>query len=142
MTTGKLLATAGILLALVSLSFLPAAAQSYTVTDLGTLGGVTSAAGAINNVGQVVGYAENQRKQNHAFLWSSDTGMVDLGLLHTGDIESFSRAINDSGTVVGISGSYAFLWTQDSGMQDLGNLGGGYADASGINNLGQVLGFS
>ena len=38
MTTGKLLATAAILLALVSLSFIPAAAQSYTVTDLGTLG--------------------------------------------------------------------------------------------------------
>jgi len=35
MTTGKLLTTAGILLALVSLSFLPAA-QSYTVTHLGT----------------------------------------------------------------------------------------------------------
>src|SRR5690242_4062888 len=32
--------------------------------------------------------------------------------------------------------------TLDSGMQDLGNLGGGYADALGINNLGQVVGFS
>jgi hypothetical protein len=38
MTTGKLLATAGVLLALISLSFLPAAAQMYTATDLGTLG--------------------------------------------------------------------------------------------------------
>jgi len=42
MTTGKLLATAGILLALVSQSFLPAAAQSYTVTGLDPLGGKTS----------------------------------------------------------------------------------------------------
>src|SRR4051812_22853015 len=72
MTTGKLLATAGILIALVSLSFLPAAAQTYTVTDLGTLGGTISNALALNDNGQVVGFSNMiNGSGQHAFMWSA-----------------------------------------------------------------------
>ena len=78
MTTGKLLATAGILLALVSLSFLPAAAQSYTVTDLGSLGGKTAEGFAVNDLGQVAGFSLDKSGKEHAIMWSSSLGMIDL----------------------------------------------------------------
>jgi probable HAF family extracellular repeat protein len=94
MTIGKLLArlfpllaqnarngAAGILLALVSLSFLPAAAQSYRVTDLGTLGGKNSTAYGVNDLGQVAGTSVDEQGAQHAFLWSALTGMRDLGFL-------------------------------------------------------------
>ena len=51
----------------------------YNVTDLGTLGGETSQANAINNAGQVVGGASTKSGNNHAFLWRPGKGMQDLG---------------------------------------------------------------
>jgi probable HAF family extracellular repeat protein len=141
MTTGKLLATAGILLALVSLSFLPAAAQSYTVTDLGTLpGGKFSSALAINDLGVVAGFSSIPSGNDHAFIWSSIGGMIDLGALNQND--SIATGINNSGQVVGNSIASGFIWTQSGGMQDIGNLGGLGTYAYGINNLGQVVGNS
>jgi probable HAF family extracellular repeat protein len=142
MTTGKLLTTAGVLLAFVSLSFRPAAAQMYTVTDLGTLGGKTCAALAINSLDQVVGTSEIASGANRAFLWSDTGGMINLGTLYSSDGISDALGVNDSGWVVGDSGSSAFLWTSASGMTDIGNLGGVGTIAFGINNSGQVVGTS
>ena len=52
-----------------------AGAQSYTVTDLGTLpGGTSSGATAINDHGSVVGSADASGVE-HAFLWTSSSGM-------------------------------------------------------------------
>jgi probable HAF family extracellular repeat protein len=131
-----------VLLMIVALSSL-SAAQQYTVTDLGTLiGGETSDSAAINDAGQVVGYAGTSEASLHAFFWSNSSGMIDLGLLHSWDGNSFAMGINRSGTVVGTSGNYAFLWTQSIGMRDLGNLGGTGSGASWINNSGQVVGWS
>jgi probable HAF family extracellular repeat protein len=81
-----------------------AAEQQYTITDLGTLGGMRSYATAINNSGQVVGYADTSASNNdearHAFLYSGGT-MSDLGAL--GGIGSRANGINDLGQVVGSS---------------------------------------
>lgn len=105
-------------------------AQSYAVTDLGTLPrGLSSGAIAINNRGQVVGNASTSTGVDHAFLWSKGTGMLDLGLLRSGDGYSYATGVNNSSTVAGFSGSPAFIWTQASGMRDLGSLGGGSATA-------------
>ncbi len=139
----RLVAVSGILLALVLLSFTPvAAAQSYTVTDLGTLGGGFSSARAINDSGQVVGEGSVSDGSYHAFLWSKETGMRDLGVLHPADSDSYAIGINTSGEVVGYSGTYAFLWTESNGMQDMGSLGGGNSVPFAINDSGQVVGSS
>src|SRR5437899_436929 len=41
----------------------------YAITDLGTLGGPSSEANAINNRGQIVGKADTAKGFTHAFLW-------------------------------------------------------------------------
>jgi probable HAF family extracellular repeat protein len=112
--------------------------QSYTVTHLGTLGGSHSAAYGINNSGAVVGYASLSGSKNHAFIWSSGTGMVDID--DPANMESGASKINDAGQVVGRTHSTdAFIWSSSTGMQVLPNLGISMG-ASGVNNLGQVVG--
>lgn len=125
---------------------------SYTVTDLGTLGGSSSQAYGINDTGQVVGKADTSNGLSHAFLWDQGT-MNDLG---TVDGYSYSSAykINNVGQVIGAAyidptfGTFspvlALLWAQgaQSPPQDLGSLGGNFSEAIGINNRGDVVGIS
>jgi len=59
--------------------------------------------------------------------------------------ETYATGINDSGMVVGYSGiarTDALLWSPNGSRQVLGTLGGKYAQALAINNLGQVVGWS
>jgi len=108
--------------------------------ELGDLSGGSgfSAAYAVNNLGQVVGYA------GHPFCWQDGT-MTDLGLL-PGASSGYARGINDASQVVGycrVGGDdRAFLW-QDGVMTDLGMLGSyEESEAWGINSVGQVVGRS
>ena len=72
------------------------------MVDLGTLGGSTSVALAVNASGQVVGWSLIAGDIHvHAFLWSKKTGMVDLDTL--GGSFSVAVALNDYGQVVGYS---------------------------------------
>ena len=140
------------------------------IIDLGTLGGNASAAGAINNRGQVTGNAYNTIPdpfygtlgslnafwafgvtQMHAFLWQ-DGPMQDLGTL--GGPDSIGESVNERGQVAGVSFTSftpnpgtgiptqdPFLW--DNGkMTDLGTLGGTAGWPYGLNNKGQVTGQS
>jgi probable HAF family extracellular repeat protein len=121
---------AGLLLVLASAApgVSPANATSYTFTDLGTLGGISSQANDINNHGQVVGYSQYAGGSSyyHAFLYDSG-GMHDLGDL--GYPASVATAINDLGQVAGYSNitgnvaQHGFLY-DSTGMHDLGVLGG------------------
>jgi probable HAF family extracellular repeat protein len=115
-----------------------------TSSDLGNLGGHYAEGFGINNLGQVAGYSlMADKKTFHAFLWSPDTGMHDLGSLGG---NSMAYAINNNTQIVGeFPGSnidHAFLWTQTGAMQDIGTLGGTFSRAVGINAAGHVVGTS
>lgn len=113
--------------------------QNGTTTDLGALPGyVRSAALAVNDVGQVVGFSSDPRLVDvRATLWQDGT-IIDLD--PTGS-SSIAIAVNNSGQVLVNGGGGAFIW-QNGSRTDLGSLGGGFTDASAINDLGQVVGVS
>lgn len=137
------------------------------VIDLGTFGGPLSYSAAINNKGEVVGFALNSTPdsfdlgsscetypmptQMHAFIWQKEV-LRDLGTL--GGTDSCALFVNDRGQVTGVSFTnsiinpntglptiHPFLW-DDGNMVDLGSLGGTLAFVGGINNRGQVAGNS
>lgn len=73
-------------------------AQTYTVTDLGTLGGTETVAIAINASGQITGGSTTASGAYHAFLYFNGK-MTDLGTL--GGPSSQGQSINKLGTVAG-----------------------------------------
>jgi probable HAF family extracellular repeat protein len=131
--------------------------QNGVFTDLGTLGGPTSRATAINNAAspEIVGWADTTAVDSsghfihHACLWQQNgTGgwsITDLGTL--GGNNSAAYAINQSGQVVGDTDTtnphHPFVW-QNGVITDLNNVVTTYAGslytAYGINDQGQITG--
>jgi len=126
-------------------------------------GGYNSYATAVNNRGQIVGWAENgvfdptcdpnfQTLQFHAVIWGSKGEMQELPPL-PGDSTSAAVAINDKGQVVGISGDcgiavggvsarHSVLW-ENGVPRRIDDLGGHtWNTPTAINNDGVVVGFS
>jgi probable HAF family extracellular repeat protein len=108
--------------------------------DIGSLGGGSTSVRAINEKGQVAGYARTAGGAWHAFRWTPAAGTQDLGTL--GGDNSFATAMSSSGEVVGTSSlasgeGRAFVWSPSSGMQDLGLPN---ARADDINDREQVVG--
>lgn len=98
----------------------------------------------INDAGTVVGFL---RRGEHykAIVRPAGEAWTDIGTL--GGNESFARAINEAGQVVGSSimsdgSTHAFLYSEADGMMDLGTLGGANSSADEINESGQILGHS
>lgn len=129
-----------------------------TPIDLGNLGGsvdttvpaVGNRATYISNNGLVVGGSTLPgNKTAHAFLWTKDAGIKDLGVL-PGDFNSGAIAVNDRSEVVGISNdaegnSRAFLWRSGL-LTDLNTLAPADSPlyllgAVGINDKGEIVGF-
>jgi probable HAF family extracellular repeat protein len=82
-------------------NFLPRAlmVKEGVLSDLGTLGGSTASAVAVNNVGQVAGSAALAGDLvSHAFIWK-DGAMQDIGTQRPGS--SYATGINDKGHVAG-----------------------------------------
>ncbi|AKJ30780.1 hypothetical protein AAW51_4089 [Caldimonas brevitalea] len=118
---------------------------------LGSLGGdpssegTDSVASAINDSGQVAGYASiADYGPVHAFRHDGES-MHDLGTL--GGMTSWGYGINDAGHVVGMAdlagnaASHAFLHDGVT-MHDLGTLGGNDSSAMDVNSHGHVVGSS
>ena len=139
--------------------------ENNVLNPLATLGGNNGVANRINRWGTAVGYAENtipdsncpapQKFQFLPVAWK-DRRPIPLRI-PKGDTEGVAFTINNSGQIVGTSGTcttlnpiwlfyllpaHALLW--DNGkMVDLGSLGGSYGNmAIFINNGGQVVGLS
>lgn len=101
-------------LAALGLAAVPAAAQtSYTLTDLGTLGGIYSLGYGVNDGGQVVGFSETTGNVSHAFLYSGGSKFDLNSLIAPGTGFTLTRAsgISDTGFITGYG-------TNSAGQQD------------------------
>lgn len=118
--------------------------------DIGTLGGPSTNAVDVNDAGQVTGRSTLPSGLEHAFVWRSGSGMIDLGVL-PGAANSAAAAINNRGVVVGISEGApatpprAFRWSAADGMEDLGAFTSGlasFSSATALNDAGLIAGNS
>jgi probable HAF family extracellular repeat protein len=130
--------------------------EAGRVVDLGNLGGTGRLQGhfahTINNHGEVVGWSDIAGdKGTHAFRWTRNTGMQDLGTL-AGDGHSVGLGINDQGVITGVSiapdfsSIRAFVW-HGGAMTDLNQLIPSQSalyllTACSINARGEIIGFA
>ncbi len=116
---------------------------SGPLVNLGSFGGdysVSSATG-INNLGQIVGYAQAADGTYDGFLYSGNGPMVNLGSTYV------PLCINDASQVAAVAGSSNFVGTYVSSggtgnWVNIGSLGGNETQPCGMNNSGDVVGFS
>jgi probable HAF family extracellular repeat protein len=128
-------------------------------------GGNNGFATGANNLGQVVGWAENgvhdtacvspQVLQFRPAMWSlgPPADQIHELPLIPGDSSGAATAINDNGQIVGISGicdqalgrhtaRHAVIW-ENGGVTDIGNLGANWWNTpTAINQRGDVVGFA
>lgn len=121
--------------------------------DLGTLGGPDSAAGPINERGEVAGWALLNSTPNpttgiptqHPFLWQNGI-MHDLGTIggtavfEVNDLNNHSQVVGGM-NVAGDQSYHPFLWDGQS-IKDLGTLGGNFGNADSLTEAGAVVGWS
>lgn len=118
-------------------------AQQYTITKIeGLPGAVTTSAGSINDVGQIVGSSRMVDGSYRAFIWEQGT-TTDLR-----GIGGYTQphGINNAGTVVGVTNdrfapdSRAFVWSRAAGLRLLFRDPQG-SGCFGINEAGDMVGF-
>jgi probable HAF family extracellular repeat protein len=143
-----------------------AAAPKYQVVKLPSLGGTQSRGMAINAQGWVAGWSNQADGSRRAALWK-DGSITPIGTLGGPSSTVPWPGLNDAGMVVGISqtgetdplhedwscelGGFlpettdllcrGFVW-QDGVTRELPTLGGNHDFATGVNNLGQVVGWA
>jgi len=145
--------------------------RNGTMSALPTLGGDNGFATGVNNLGQIVGWAENnthdptcneftntgQVLQFEATMWVWDEQQHQYRAValppYPGDLDGAATAINQWGTAVGITGicdgaigggtaEHMVVWRDGRFVRSLPTLGGAYWNTPmDINNLGDVAGF-
>jgi probable HAF family extracellular repeat protein len=128
-------------------------AQTYTITDLGAVGGTSSESRGMNGSGDVVGdYDPGLGAYMRAFYYHNG---LNVSLPTVSGPYAIANAINHANQIVGessVGGSggpgfdiHAFFYTNGSAA-DLGTLGGnyagGYSSARAINQGGDIVGES
>ncbi len=128
-----------------------------TATELPDNGATISGANAVNDLGEVVGFAQIPSGVFHAMRWALDVNrqwvMTDLGALSVdpNSKSSFAYGIDNTGRVVGWSDTdvnspyfgapWSFIWSEGNGMTDLTGLGQfDFTEAYDINASSQVVG--
>jgi len=120
-------------------------------TNIGSLGSGPTVATAVNNNEQVVGYSKTPGGVTSAFIWDQGTGMVDLFAGVGWASASQALDVNDRGQVVGtyyspsLGMERGFFYDPNTGLWDIGDLdptGDSETGAYGINERGQITGFS
>lgn len=114
--------------------------RNGSMVDLGTLGGPTSVAYGVNDLGVVAGASDfDASGSTHGFVYRNGK-MTDLGV--SGGSFSSASGINNAGQVVGY-GSHALLYS-DGKETDLHALVGGDSSSNSvayaINNSGHIVG--
>lgn len=112
----------------VALTPAAAAAQGWTMVDIGTLGGAGSYAAAISNSGLAAGCSETRDGATHAFVYENGT-LRDLG-------PGCALAVNDAGAAAGRSGSGDLQVWRGGKVVSLGVK----SAIGGINDAGAVAG--
>jgi probable HAF family extracellular repeat protein len=131
-------------LALGCLAAASATAQTYTVTDLGSLGAYETIAFAINDSSRVTGHGfVNPGPARRAFLWQKGQ-IQNLGTL-PGGTDSQATDINEAGQICGsgndgLGQSHIFLY-RNGVLEALGSPVGHAPEARGLNDLSEVVGF-
>ncbi|MBI1825673.1 MAG: hypothetical protein HY287_04605 [Planctomycetes bacterium] len=122
----------------------PTGPRGYSVIKLGTLGGTSGSANAINNLVVIAGEANTSTGYRHAFIWQNGT-MTDLD--HSIGF-SYSNAVNINNQSdilfdTGVPGTTTrtSLWRNGVTTQ-LPTLGGISANGLAINSAGEILGNS
>lgn len=108
---------------------------------LGSLGGQSTLAAAVNNSGEVTGTADDGTGNNTAFATGPNgQGIYNLGSISY-DPESFGTGINNKGQITGGSGQAFLTGPNGAAITDadaLPGTNGGFG--SGVNDTGQVVG--
>ncbi|MBN4052591.1 DUF3466 family protein [bacterium AH-315-K20] len=111
-------------------------------TLLGSFGGRNTVATAMNSNGDVVGWSDTPGDAYRAFLYTDESGLIDLDL-GTGNREPVD--INDNQWIVAYGYEGPWLWTPETSWLTLESLLPDGADArlvdiTSINNAGQIVG--
>ena len=114
----------------------------YKVTILPSLGGDCTIPQSINEKGYVAGYSTIAPNIYHLFLWDKESDIQDLGPIAQDNI--FINNKNQiAANMIDPNGNHlAFIWDPNTGRTILPTLGGKYSNVMGINNNGQIIGWS
>jgi probable HAF family extracellular repeat protein len=134
--------------------------QKDSVIDLGNLGGTLpppqgfgNFAYDVNAFGHVVGTSGTGKGSQHAFFWSPETRIQDVGTL-PGDVASVGLSISDTGDIGGISfpadpddSPRAFIRPDGGEMMDLNSLIPSNSElylfsTCSINSRGEIVGLA
>lgn len=126
---------------------LPATAHAvqFTLTDLGTLGGLNSSANAIASNGYITGTSRSAGStlSSEAFLYDGSMHNVGFSGRNTSayDVNSSGRVVGSIDAVQQWQYTHAYIYDSSSGSTtELGTFGGKHSWANAVNEAGLVVG--